>query len=202
MEKGKSGISLQQQTAIGRAGRSVSDETMGRIPHTSGRKTEEHERGSVAKRITTSMGLNDASVSEVELEEDRLETDLTQEIDSDDLSEILDIMGMDDAVDVIAGIPRELEDEDSANFQELLRYSDSSASGKATAKSRKRRKDMVEDTMEDMEEKPRFRRLVVTCRYCGRLYSFRTDQPQPPTCGSPQCITKLEGHSKDKLAEK
>ena len=56
--------------------------------------------------------------------------------------------------------------------------------------------------MEEVEEKRRFRRLIKACRYCGRLYSFRTDQPEPATCGMAQCITKFEESSKEKATAK
>jgi len=118
--------------------------------------------------------------------------DLTEEIDSDELAILLDIMGMDDADEVMPNIPVKEDDEDSEDSQELLAYSHKFASGRTTYRPRREEKKM------EVEVKRKFRRLVKSCRYCGRLYSFRTDQPEPTTCGMAQCIAKYEESNKGK----
>jgi hypothetical protein len=58
------------------------------------------------------------------------------------------------------------------------------------------------ETMEEIEEKPKNRWLITTCRYCGSIYRFRSDEPQPPTCGKPQCIMKFGESSRIKTTAK
>jgi hypothetical protein len=93
-----------------------------------------------------------------------------------------------DSTEVIAKIPRHEEGEDSESFQELLGYSDGLVSGKAIPRFKRRKN----NTMKEVEEEPRFRRLLTVCPYCGNLYSFRTDQPDPATCGMSKCIKRFE----------
>jgi len=168
MGKGKSEIFLQQQAATAGA-----------------RKVKERKRESVARS-------NGVAVSKVELEEEEVGTELT--IDSNELGEVLNFMDLDDPVDVIADSP---EDEESRNVQEMLRYSRESVRGIMNLGVTPMEGDMIE-VMEERGQRPKNRWLITTCRYCGEIYRFRSEEPQPPTCGKPQCIMKLEESSKKK----
>jgi hypothetical protein len=116
---------------------------------------------------------------------------------NDELSEMLNDMDLDDTVDdVVDDLSEDEDDEDedededegSVSVAEIIRYSE------VTSMER----DMTE--VMEREERPRSRWLMTTCRYCGDMYRFRSDQPQPPTCGKPQCIAKFEERSKKEVA--
>ena len=47
------------------------------------------------------------------------------------------------------------------------------------------------ETMEEVAQRPKNRWLITTCRYCGQMYRFRSEEPQPLTYGKAQCIMKL-----------
>ena len=154
--------------------------------------------GTAAKRIITNAALNDAQTAKAELEEEESDAQFT--IDSDELSEVLEVMDLDDAVDVASDSPDD-EDEESRSIQELLRYSEGIAKRAIVSEGKAMEEDMDEVTEEEEEERHRSRShwLMTTCRYCGDIYRFRSDQVQPPTCGRPQCITKFEERSKKLL---
>jgi hypothetical protein len=55
------------------------------------------------------------------------------------------------------------------------------------------------EMMDEIEQRPKARWFITTCRYCGQMYRFRSDQPQPPTCGKQQCIMRSEQSGGAKL---
>ena len=52
----------------------------------------------------------------------------------------------------------------------------------------------------DTTEETRLMRrwLLSTCRSCGSMISFRSDEPHPPTCGKPQCVERFAERSKQR----
>jgi rubrerythrin len=154
-------------------------------------------KGQVLAKKTTSIKTSNAS-ADVELNGDG-GSDLTEVIDSDELLEMFDVMGVDDTAEVVAKFPRveDSDDEDSERSQELLR-SPTIRRPKPRPKSRAR---SVERVTEETEGAPRSRWFMTTCRYCGNIYRFRSDQLQPPTCGRPQCISKFEESSRTATVE-
>ena len=147
------------------------------------KEADARERKVDMKAIITNSALgNEKAVDEIA---DKFESE-------DKLSEMLKGMELEDTVDYVVDDPsededdeNEDEDEGSESVEEMLIYSE------VTAMERY----MTEVTE---EQRPRSRWFITTCRYCGEIYRFRSEEPQPPTCGKPQCIMKLEESSKKK----
>ena len=160
------------------------------------RKLREPKRQVLAKK-TMSIEISNVS-SDVELDKEG-EIDLTEVIDSDELLEMFDVMGMDDTAEVVAKLPRE-EDSDDEDPDGSLETLGSPVIKKPTSRSRSRTRS-VERVTEETEGELKSRWFITTCRYCGNIYRFRSDQPQPPTCGKPQCISKFEESSRTVTVE-
>jgi hypothetical protein len=136
----------------------------------------------------------ETSITSSALENKKVVAEIVGEFESDDeSSEMLDEMDLDDVVDdfvddLSEDEDDEDEDEESESVKGVLRYSEVMS--------------MERNMSEAMEEEqsPRSRWLMTTCRYCGDIYRFRSDQPQPPTCGRAQCIAKFEERSRKEVA--
>ena len=149
-----------------------------------------------AKSTAGETILDDAvQIPDVDLEDEDIE--LTEEIDSDELSDMLEDMEQEGTDDIASHLLKDEEDEESRNTRELMKYSERRPS---RPKSSKVKKGTKEDVSEAIEEKPRTRWFMTTCLYCGNIYRFRSDEIQPPTCGKPQCIARFEERMKKKVA--
>ena len=159
-------------------------------------------RNSVEKKVD-SMELDDMNIPDLELEVQDLGTELIDEIEDDELSEITDSIDQDYMVNVVSDL-LEKDNEESSGVQELTSYPEHKPERAVTSGNRRgAKKDMAENTSYEnweTDQKPRVRWLMTTCLYCGDMYRFRSDQPQSPTCGNPRCIEKFEERMKRKLA--
>ncbi len=94
--------------------------------------------------------------------------ELAEELDSDELSEMLNVMEPDDAADVVADLPEEdaaevldlMETEESRNVQELLRYPEDTAGGIMTSEFTALRVDMtIDEALSYLRENPPGRQI-------------------------------------------
>jgi hypothetical protein len=109
-----------------------------------------------------------------------------------DVSELMEMMGPDSSLDSISYRSEEGEDSEdvralTTNPKRIVRKAKKLVSTSTTASIGK-----------DMEggTQPMRTWLLSACRSCGRMIRFRSDEPQPPTCGRPQCIERFEERSK------
>jgi len=161
-------------------------------------KAGKNDRKNSAKMTAGETLLDDdTQISDVTLEDEDIDMDLTEEIDSDELSDLLEDMEQEDTNDIVSHLSDDGEDEESKNARELMKYSEYRSS---TPKSSKVKKQTKEGVSEGTEGKARTRWFMTTCLYCGDIYRFRSDQIQPPTCGKPQCIARLEERMRNKVA--
>jgi len=140
---------------------------------------------------------------DLELTEEPEAIETEGEIDGEELSDLLDVIEQEEeSIDEVIDLMK--DEDDPETVQKLLKYSDDSK--KATTTSvvlDTDEDDTVEepvDVDEEIEQKPKSRWLITTCRYCGNMYRFRSDQTQPPTCGRPKCVSRYEETSKKKAA--
>ncbi|MFC1718112.1 hypothetical protein ACFL6S_30935 [Candidatus Poribacteria bacterium] len=119
-------------------------------------------------------------------------------LDSSEVNELVDLMESDTALDDI--LYRSDEDEDSEDVRAL------NANPKRIVRKVKR---LVSTSMRanidrytEEETRPLRKWLLSACRSCGTMIRFRSDEPQPPTCGKPQCIERFEERSKAGMLNK
>lgn len=108
---------------------------------------------------------------------------IPEEIDTSELSEILNkIDEEDDTLEDVIELIKEDEPSDIAPTTEIADLDE----------------DSIVEILEEVEQRPKSRWLITTCRYCGDMYRFRSDQAQPPTCGKQRCLVKFEELSRKK----
>ncbi len=132
-----------------------------------------------------------------ELEDDESASEITAELDSDELSEVLDFMKPDNPADIVSYRPD--EDEETDGIQEPFRYP-RQVSGRKKKSTQKAIEDRGSGSREETEQKLKSRWFITTCRYCGNMFRFPSDQPQPSTCGRPDCILKEESRKRETVA--
>jgi len=147
------------------------------------------EDASISRRRAVANAPN--KVSKDEENDTEVQFDLTDEIDEDEILEVLEYAEPGNPDDVVNYRPE--EDEESEEVRELLRDPIRIVPRVKKARPRPTRVHLSEtEEEEEVEIKPRSRWLITTCRYCGNIYRFRSNEQKPPTCGKPQCIEKLE----------
>lgn len=161
----------------------------------SGRAKQSDRKNSPKRTAGETILDDDVQISDMDLEDEDME--LTEEIDGDELSDILEDMEQEDTDDIASHLLKDEEDEESNNTRGLMKYSEHRPS---RPKSSKAKKETREDVSEGIEEKPRTRWFMTTCLYCGNIYRFRSDEIQPPTCGKPQCVARFEERMKNRVA--
>ena len=134
----------------------------------------------VAQKEKSALGTEEEATEDIEV------------IDSSELNELMEMMEPDSSLEDIR-YPSE-EDEDSEDVMALT------ATPKRIA--RKTKKPVSKsvragiDRYTEEETRPMRVWLLSACRSCGSMIRFLSDEPQPPTCGKPQCIKKFEEKSK------
>jgi rubrerythrin len=143
------------------------------------------------------------------------EKEVTQEELDDDLSELLEAIEKDEIDEDIENnllseedenIDDLKDDEESDEYENtrkiktLLKQPRKKASHYKTSASRSLNVGYDDSTDETPKLKSRW--LLTTCRYCGTMYRFRTDEPQPPNCGKPQCVERFKEASKGQIITK
>ena len=161
----------------------------------SGRPGQSDRKNSAKRTAGETILDDDIQIADVDLEDEDME--LTEEIDSDELSDMLEDMEQEGTDDIASRLAKDEEDEGSRSTRELMKYSEHRPSRPRGTKVKKETK---EDLSEPIEEKPRTRWFMTTCLYCGNIYRFRSDEIQPPTCGKTQCIARFEERMKKKAA--
>lgn len=158
-------------------------------------KSSKHEKG--AKRSTMIyIELDEVQVSKATSGAEGEESEMVEELDTDELVEALEFIfiGQDNSAEAASHSSEEDEESESVlePFKDPVRVS---------RRAKKSRNAPVKiNTTEEMEERPRSRWLITTCRCCGNMFRFRSDQSQPPTCGKPECIRKFEERNREKSA--
>ena len=140
----------------------------------------------------------------MELAEEPEVTEADVEIDSEELSDLLEVIeqeeeSIDEVIDLIK------DEDEPEDIKKLLKYSDDDSTVKVVTPEipdidSETEEDEAVEVVEEFEHKPKSRWLITTCRYCGDMYRFRSDQTQPPTCGRPKCISRFEEINKKKAA--
>ena len=119
-------------------------------------------------------------------------------IDSSDFDDLMEMMEPDSSLDNIRYRSDEDEDSDdvralNANPKRIVRKVKKSVPKSVRART---------DRYTEEETRPMRIWLLSACRSCGSMIRFRSDEPQPPTCGKPQCIERFEERSKTGILNK
>jgi hypothetical protein len=113
-----------------------------------------------------------------------------EEIDEDEILEVLEYSEPGNPNDIVNYRPE--DDDESEGVRELLRDPIRIAPSGKKPRLRAMKIPLRETADDDADQRPKSRWLITTCRYCGSMYRFRSSEQRPPTCGKPQCLTKLE----------
>lgn len=119
-------------------------------------------------------------------------------LDASEVDELMELMESDATIDDIRY--RLDEDEDSEDVMALIANPKRIARKVKKSRSTSTRASIGKDTKE--ETQPMRRWHLSSCRSCGILIRFRSDEPHPPTCGKPQCIERFEERRKAGMLNK
>jgi hypothetical protein len=122
------------------------------------------------------------------------EEETIEDIGALDVSEINELIEFTEADESFDNIPYRSEEED--DFESVRRLH---VNPKYIVRKVKRNA-VVGEGKKKEEQRPRSRWFLTTCCYCGETFRFRSDEPQPPTCGEPQCIARFEERTRREAA--
>jgi hypothetical protein len=152
------------------------------------RTVDRHERKADI-RSTTKVKVRG---SKAVLEDRESVPEFLEELDSHGVSEALEFMELDNPIEIVGYRPE--EDEESEDVQRPFRDPAHIVGRVTKSRVRSREREINGET----EQKPRSCWFITTCVYCGNIFRFRSDQPQPPTCGRPECIMRFEQRVREK----
>jgi len=148
-------------------------------------------------RKSSAMDSKEVQKHESAFDAENNEVEDIELLDDIEISELIELMEVDDSVDTIS--QRLEEDDDSESVQR------SYVNPRHMVPKAKKPRYISKRTFTSEETKEettivKSRWLISSCRSCGDIIRFRADQPQPPTCGKPQCIERFEERNKNKVA--
>jgi hypothetical protein len=149
------------------------------------------------KVIATDNAKSDNTRSpEAEMEDDDSEVDVILDLDSEGASDVFDFMEPADPMDLVSRRSEE-DDESEPNQEPFISPTRIARKLKVPkAKSSASEYRLPEERETEVSAKSRW--LLTTCRYCFRMYRFRSDEPEPLTCGAPQCLEKFRERQNSK----
>jgi hypothetical protein len=114
-----------------------------------------------------------------------------EEINEDEILEVLEYGEPGNPDDIVNYRPED-DDEESEGVRELLRDPIRIAPSRKKPRFSSMRIPSRNTEEDNIDQRPKSRWLITTCRYCGNMYRFRSSEQRPPTCGKPQCLAKLK----------
>lgn len=166
------------------------------------KKPRKHEIVAEKKEGVFETALESSETVDENLEAEPIADKAEEEVNNEELSEMLSAIEEGVSVEEEIDVGKEGDAESLARF---FRDQEDTTGRAEHSEPRPLDESKTDDEIvaddEAVEEKPKSRWLITTCRYCGNMYRFRSDQIQPPTCERPKCVQRYEENSKKKLPQ-